>query len=122
MLNEICHNHRPLGRPTVPPSANQSPSTTSLEGRSCWPGVCRYGSTARLIGIHGLTLVAAGVAIGLAAAFAATRIMEGVYLGVQPQDAATFASITALVLAVSAFACWLPAWRAARMAPMIALR
>jgi len=76
----------------------------------------------RALVTHGLTLVAAGVAIGLAAALAGTRLMEGLLFGVQAHDAATFASITAIVLAVSAFACWLPAWRAARMEPMIALR
>jgi putative ABC transport system permease protein len=71
---------------------------------------------------HGLVLVAAGVAIGLALALMGTRIMEGLLFGVRPQDPLTFGATTALVLAISAFACWLPAWRAARRHPMLALR
>ena len=71
---------------------------------------------------HGLVLVAIGLAAGLALALAGTRLMEGLLFGIAPRDPLTFAAITALVLAISAFACWLPAWRAARMSPMMALR
>jgi predicted permease len=71
---------------------------------------------------HGLVLVAAGVGIGLVLSLAGTRIMEGLLFGIQPQDPLTFVTITAVVTAVSAFACWLPAWRAARLHPMAVLR
>ena len=63
-----------------------------------------------------------GVAAGLVISLAGTRIMEGLLFGVRPQDPATFGVITVIVLAISALACWLPAWRAARMNPMTALR
>jgi putative ABC transport system permease protein len=80
------------------------------------------GDVTRALVRHGLVLAVAGVAIGMTMSLAGTRIMEGLLFGVRPQDPATFAVITAVVLAISALACWLPARRAARMSPMMALR
>jgi predicted permease len=80
------------------------------------------GQVTRALIRHGLLLVAAGVGIGLVCSLLGTRIMEGVLFGIEPQDPLTFTAIAALVAAVSVFACWLPAWRAAHAHPMTALR
>jgi putative ABC transport system permease protein len=71
---------------------------------------------------EGLKLSAVGVAIGLAGALAATRVMVSMLVGVQPTDPITFASMVAVFLTIAALACWLPARRAARLDPNAALR
>jgi putative ABC transport system permease protein len=63
-----------------------------------------------------------GVACGLAASIAATRAMEGLLYGVSAADPAIFAAVAALLSAVALLACYLPARRAARVDPAIALR
>ena len=76
----------------------------------------------RLVVGEGLRLSAIGVGAGLLAAFAVTGVMRSMLVSVTPTDPATFASITALFLFISALAAWVPARRAARLAPTIALR
>ena len=76
----------------------------------------------RLIVSHGLTLTAIGVALGLALAFAGTRLLNVVLYGVSATDALTFIGITLLLAAVAFIACWIPARRATKVDPMIALR
>jgi predicted permease len=71
---------------------------------------------------EGLRLSAAGVGAGLVAAFAVTGLIQSMLVGVKATDPATFASITVVFLAVSALAAWVPARRAARLAPTVALR
>jgi ABC-type lipoprotein release transport system permease subunit len=71
---------------------------------------------------EGLRLTAAGILVGLAIAFAATRWLDALLFEIQPYDPATFAGIPALLLAVAAVACYLPARRAARVDPLVALR
>jgi ABC-type antimicrobial peptide transport system permease subunit len=71
---------------------------------------------------QGLCLSAAGLAIGLVAALALTRLMAGMLVGVKPADPATFAATAALFFAIAAFASWLPARRAAALDPNAALR
>jgi putative ABC transport system permease protein len=70
----------------------------------------------------GLVLVATGVAIGLAIAFAVTRFISSLLFGISPTDAVTFAVVSLLLVAVALFACYFPARRATRVDPMIALR
>jgi macrolide transport system ATP-binding/permease protein len=71
---------------------------------------------------HGLALTAAGLAIGLGGALMLTRLMSGVLYGVKATDPFTFLSVGAVLLAVAALASWLPARRAARLDPVVALR
>jgi putative ABC transport system permease protein len=77
---------------------------------------------ARMVLREGLALVVAGVAIGLAVAFVATRALEALLFEIEPGDPLTFAGIAVLLLAVATLACYLPARRAARIDPLTALR
>jgi ABC-type antimicrobial peptide transport system permease subunit len=63
-----------------------------------------------------------GVAIGLAAAYAATRYVQSMLYGIAPRDVTTFAEAAVVLIAVAALAGYLPARRAARVDPMVALR
>jgi putative ABC transport system permease protein len=69
-----------------------------------------------------LVLMAAGVTIGLAGAFALTRLMSGLLYEVRPTDAITFASASLLLAVLALAASLVPAWRATRVDPLIALR
>ena len=71
---------------------------------------------------RGLVLAAAGVVIGLGAAWGLTRLLQSVLFETSPHDPMTYAAVAAVLLAVAAAACWLPARRAAKVDPMVALR
>lgn len=71
---------------------------------------------------HGLALSAAGIAVGLVAAFALTRVMTSMLVGVKPTDPTTFTAMAILFLVIAAIASWLPARRAAALDPNAALR
>ena len=71
---------------------------------------------------EGLRLSAAGVVVGLIGAFALTRVMESMLVGVNPTDPITFAAIVVLFVVIAATASWLPARRASRLDPMQAIR
>jgi putative ABC transport system permease protein len=71
---------------------------------------------------HGLRLSAMGIGIGAVSAVALTRVMTTMLVGVAPTDAATFLAIAALFFAIAALSCWIPARRAASLAPTVALR
>jgi putative ABC transport system permease protein len=77
----------------------------------------------RLVIIEGLRLVLAGVAVGLVVSLLLGRAVEAeLWPGVKPYDPATLASTVLLLLATGVLACWIPARRAARVDPMVALR
>ena len=80
------------------------------------------GAIVRLVLREGAWLVAGGTALGLAGALAATRVLVGLVKGTRPNDPLTFAAVTAVLLAAGLLASYLPARRAARVDPMIALR
>ena len=71
---------------------------------------------------QGLVLTIVGVVLGLAAAFALTRLLSGLLFGVAAVDVTTFATISLLLVVVSLLACYLPARRAMRIDPLKALR
>jgi predicted permease len=76
----------------------------------------------RLIVRQGMWLTIAGLALGLAGALLLTRLMKGVLYGVSATDPLTFGLIALLLAIVALLACWIPARRAAKVDPMIALR
>jgi putative ABC transport system permease protein len=71
---------------------------------------------------QGMMLTVAGATIGLAAALGLTRLMSSMLFGVSATDPATFAVLTLILAVVAFFACYLPARRATRVDPLIALR
>jgi len=76
----------------------------------------------RLVLGQGLILAGAGVAAGLVLSLAATRTLAGLLYGVSPTDPSTFTALAALLIAVALAACLIPARRAAKVDPMVALR
>lgn len=75
-----------------------------------------------MILVEGLKLTLFGVVIGTISAFALTRFMSTILYGVSPADPLTFTSIAMLLVLMALLACYLPARRATRIDPMIALR
>jgi len=76
----------------------------------------------RLVLRQALNLALLGVAIGIVASFALTRLMSSLLFGVSATDPLTFVSVTILLIAVALAACCIPARRAMRVDPMVALR
>ncbi|HEX5084905.1 MAG TPA: FtsX-like permease family protein, partial [Blastocatellia bacterium] len=72
--------------------------------------------------LQGIRWTTLGVAIGLAGAFGLTRLMKSFLVGVSATDATTFVSVALLLAVVALVACWIPARRATKVDPMIALR
>lgn len=78
--------------------------------------------TLRLVMAQGLALTLAGVVLGLGGAFSLTRVMSGLLFGVGTTDLATYAGVALLLVAVAALACYVPARRATRVDPVVALK
>jgi predicted permease len=76
----------------------------------------------RLIMIRGMILVGVGVAIGLAASFAFSRLISALLFGVTPNNMTTLVFVSAGLIAVALLACFIPARRATKVDPMVALR
>jgi putative ABC transport system permease protein len=80
------------------------------------------GSVRQMVVRQGMMLSIIGVAVGLGAAFGLTRLLASFLFGVKDKDPIVFATIAALLILVSLVAVWLPARRATRIDPVIALR
>ncbi|MEA3245488.1 MAG: ABC transporter permease [Gemmatimonadota bacterium] len=80
------------------------------------------GQVLAMILREGATLVALGLAIGVVGAFGLARFISGLLYGVQPNDPVTLVLVSAVMAAIGVAACWIPAARAARIAPSEALR
>jgi len=71
---------------------------------------------------QGAKMALLGVAFGIAAALALTRLMSGMLFGVTPGDRLTFLTVSALLVGIALLACYIPARRATRVDPVVALR
>ena len=76
----------------------------------------------RLVVVNGMKLALVGVAIGLAGAWALSRFMKTLLFGVPPTDVLTFSLVSVVLLFAALLACWVPARRATKVDPLIALR
>ncbi len=82
----------------------------------------RQSDVFRVVLLSGMRLVAIGLAIGLVFALAFTRILESLLVGVEATDALVYFSVALILTVVALIACYLPARRAAKVDPMVALR
>jgi ABC-type antimicrobial peptide transport system permease subunit len=82
----------------------------------------RTGEVGGMVVRQGIALVAVGTILGIAGVLATTRLLRSLLFGVSPIDPLTLTAVVTLILIVALLASWLPAHRAARIDPMIALR
>jgi len=80
------------------------------------------GQVLAIVARRALLLIGSGTLMGLAVALAAGRFLEKILYGVQPTDPVTLGIVLAMMLAIAALACWIPARRAIRINPVTALR
>jgi predicted permease len=84
-------------------------------------GATRHDVSRMVLG-EGLAITSLGIAVGLAGALALTRLMLALLFGVSPTDPTTFVAVPALLTGVALLASWVPARRAARVEPLVAIR
>jgi predicted permease len=100
---------------------------TSVSGRTRELGVrlalgAQPQSLVRMVVREGMMLAAFGLLVGLPAAWVLSRGMSTLLFEVSPRDPVTFGAVAAVLAIGSLLACWIPAWRAARISPLAALR
>jgi putative ABC transport system permease protein len=82
----------------------------------------QIGDVRKMFLRHGLWLTAIGIAIGIGIALMLTRVMSAFLFGVGPMDPITYAAVSAALAGIALVATYLPAHRAARVDPVVALR
>ena len=82
----------------------------------------RQRDVLKLVMGHGVVIILIGLSAGLLGAWAVTRLLSGTLYQVSPDDPATFILVAVLLASVALLACYLPARRATRVDPMVALR
>jgi hypothetical protein len=116
---------RPINRPPIPPIMREyAVSTTDLGPEFGTSADCMYIASHDDYrgGCSSFRSAATGLALGLAGAVAATRLLSTMLFAVKPTDPLTYASVIALLALVSLAATWIPAHRAMRLDPLAALR
>jgi putative ABC transport system permease protein len=76
----------------------------------------------KLIMIRGVVLVGVGALVGVAASIAFSRVLESLLFGVTPNNIVTLVIVSIALVAIALVACWIPARRATRVDPLVALR
>ena len=80
------------------------------------------GDILRMVLRQGLSVVGIGLALGLAISLVGTRVLAGFFVGIKPSDPLTFSVVVLLLTTIALIACWIPARRATRIDPLVALR
>jgi ABC-type antimicrobial peptide transport system permease subunit len=80
------------------------------------------GTVMRMVLAHGRRLTLAGIALGIVGALAVSRLMQQALFEVSPVDPVVYLALSVMLLLVAEFAAWVPARRATRIDPVIALR
>ena len=76
----------------------------------------------RMVLRQGLGVIGIGLGVGLLISLAGTRILAGLFIGVKPSDPVTFSTVVLFLTSIALLACWIPARRATRIDPLVALR
>ena len=76
----------------------------------------------RMVLLEGGVLLVVGLFLGVTVSLLATRLIQGLLFGVAPHDPVTLLAVAALMAAIGIAACWIPALRAARIDPGVAIR
>jgi putative ABC transport system permease protein len=82
----------------------------------------RRGEMVGMVVQQGMAIAAAGIAVGVVAALGLTRVMGSLLYEIAPTDGPTFGVVCGVLTAAAFLACWLPALRASKVDPVVALR